>query len=196
MQSCSAQRKCCHSQRPRDRIQFGEAGAPAQQVEDCPLGSRLELSLSSPERRSLQWCQQHPRARKIQCKYWDQLLNKDRTRFTKLFHIVLLRLLSIVVRIVPITEPRHGKSKLLESLHVETDVVRTSAALGMTSSVEFCHCVHSKCCERGASMAFASGDCRKRRLSRLVTSAMPSCAARLAETNRFPLSVRSRLEEM
>ena len=35
-------------------------------------------------------------------------------------------------------------------------------------------------------MAFASGDCRKRRLSVLVTSAMPSGAVRLAETNRFP----------
>ena len=52
------------------------------------------------------------------------------------------------------------------------------------------------CSERGASMAFAGGDCRKRRLSVLVTSAMPSGAARLAETNRFPPSVRSRLKEM
>ena len=68
---------------------------------------------------------------------------------------------------------------------METDVVRTSAALGTTGSVEFCHCIHTKCCERGASLAFASGDCRKRRLSVLVTSAMPSCAARLAGTNRF-----------
>ena len=33
--------------------------------------------------------------------------------------------------------------------------------------------------ESGASMAFASDDCRKRRLSVLVTSAMPSSAARL-----------------
>ena len=45
-------------------------------------------------------------------------------------------------------------------------------------------------------MAFASGDCGKRRLSVLVTSAMPSCAAKLAETNRFPPSVRSRLKPM
>ena len=45
-------------------------------------------------------------------------------------------------------------------------------------------------------MAFASGDCRKRRLSVLVTSAMPSGAARLAETNRFPPSVRSRLKDV
>ena len=79
---------------------------------------------------------------------------------------------------------------------METHVVRASAALGMTVSVEFCHCVHNKRCERGASMAFASGDCGKRRLSVLVTSAMPSCAARLAETNRFSLSVRSRLKPM
>ena len=34
-------------------------------------------------------------------------------------------------------------------------------------------------------MAFASGGCRKRRLSLLLTSAMPSGAARLAETNPF-----------
>ena len=52
------------------------------------------------------------------------------------------------------------------------------------------------CSERGASMAFVSGDCRKRRLSVLVTSAMPSGAARLAETNHFPRSVRCRLKPM
>ena len=79
---------------------------------------------------------------------------------------------------------------------METDVVRTSASLRMTGFVEFCHCVHTKCCERGASVAFPSVGGWHRRLSVLVTSAMPSCAARSAETNRFPLSVRSRLESM
>ena len=72
-------------------------------------------------------------------------LNKDRTRFTKLFNIVLLCLLSIVVRIVPITAPRHAESELLEEFNVETDVVRTSASQRMTAFAEFCHCVHTKC---------------------------------------------------
>ena len=66
----------------------------------------------------------------------------------------------------------------------------------MTAFAEFCHCAHTKCSERGASVASPSVACRKRRLSVLLTSAMPSGAARLAETNRFPLSDRSRLESM
>ena len=71
-----------------------------------------------------------------------------------------------------------------------------SATLRLTAFEKFCHCVQTKCSERGASMAFASGDRGKRRLSVLVTSAMPSCAAKLAEANRFSLSVRSRLKPM
>ena len=67
-----------------------------------------------------------------------------------------------------------AKSKLLEKLfgcasgpcpHEEASVVRTVSSVRMT--------------------AFASQGCRKRRLSVLLTSAMPSGAARLAETKRF-----------
>ena len=97
------------------------------------------------------------------------LLKKDRTRCSTFSSIVLL--LSFF-RNVPTTATRHGKNSLLETLfgcalgpcvHVEIQVVRTAVT-----------------------------GCPKRRLSVLITSAFPHCAARLAE--RTVLSVRSRLE--
>ena len=84
----------------------------------------------------------HSRAHKIQGRHLNRFLRKDRTRFSKLFHIVLLCLISIVVRIAPITAPRQAEKILLESLfgcasgpclHVETHVVRTSATLRTTA---------------------------------------------------------------
>ena len=51
----------------------------------------------------------------------------------------------------------------------------------MTGSAEFCHCVHTKCFDRGTWTAFPSADCWMRRLSVFVTFAMPSGAPRLAE---------------
>ena len=110
VQSWSEHRTSWHRQRPRDRIQFGEAAVPVEQVE-CLLGRRLELSLSSRERNFSQWCQQQHlgHARSKARKHLDQFLKKNRTRFTTLFKIVLLGLLSIVVRIAPITAPRHAK---------------------------------------------------------------------------------------
>ena len=99
--------------------------------------------------------------------------------------MVKLCLFSSVARIVPITVPRHGKNSLLETLffcasgpcvHVETHVARTAATLRMT--------------------AFASLGCRKR-FSVLITSALPHCAARLAEANRAqrPLSTKGDVEK-
>ena len=81
--------------------------------------------------------------------------------------------LSVVncVRMVPVTAPRQAENILLESLfgcasgprlHVETHVVRTAASLRMTAVSEFCHCVHAKCSERGASVAFLSVGRRNR----------------------------------
>ena len=105
-------------------------------------------------------------ARSKESKRLNWFLTRDRTRFTTLFGIVLLYLFSTVARVVPITAPRQGKNSLLETLffcasgpcvHVETHVARTAATLRLT--------------------AFASLGCRKRKLSVLVTSAMPSCAA-------------------
>ena len=135
----------------------------------------------------------------------ESVSEKNRTRFSKISGIVLFSLLPIVFSIVPITATRHNRSKLLETLfgcasspcpRVGANVVRTAATLRMTGSAEFCHCVHTKCSDRGTWIAFPSADCWMRRLSVFVTFAMPSGAPRLAETNRFPLSVGSRLEPM
>ena len=115
----------------------------------------------------------------------NQFLKKNRTRFTTLFGIVLLCLLSIVFRIVPITATRQANRQLLETLfgcasspcpREEAYVVRTAATLRMTAFEKFCHCVQTKYSERGASMVsrvvVGIADFR------LLTSAMPSGAAR------------------
>ena len=74
----------------------------------------------------------HPRAHTIQDEHLDRFLKKDRTRFSTLFNIVLLCVLSIF-RIVPVTAPRQAQKILLETLfdrapvpclHVETHCLR------------------------------------------------------------------------
>ena len=49
---------------------------------------------------------------KNQGKHLHRFLQKDGTRFSKLFGIALLCLVSIVVRIAPITLPRHAQKNL------------------------------------------------------------------------------------